>query len=244
MSRSRSRNVSSTLVWQLLAVGAVTAVVFVLVALALRPASPPLSAATEWSAENLATPQVESKPALSVIGDSFTGGSGEDSGEAARWTALVADDFSSIQALSEGGTGYVTSREVDGAATNYVTRSENIDPASDMVVFFGSVNDDRAGYDAVRAAADQAYANARSLAPEAELVVIGPASPWWPVPEGLLVARDAIRDAATAAGARWVDPIDQAWFEGAADLIGADGTHPNDAGHAYLADRIRETLAG
>ena len=41
-----------------------------------------------------------------------------------------------------------------------------------------------------------------------------------------------------AAGATFVDPIADRWFVGRPDLIGADGVHPNDAGHAYIADKI------
>jgi lysophospholipase L1-like esterase len=39
-------------------------------------------------------------------------------------------------------------------------------------------------------------------------------------------------------GATFVDPIAEHWFVGRPDLIGADGVHPNDAGHQYMADRI------
>ena len=36
----------------------------------------------------------------------------------------------------------------------------------------------------------------------------------------------------------FVDPIAQGWFVGRPDLIGDDGVHPTDAGHAYMAARI------
>ncbi|ETB08755.1 hypothetical protein O980_21950 [Mycobacterium avium subsp. paratuberculosis 08-8281] len=41
-----------------------------------------------------------------------------------------------------------------------------------------------------------------------------------------------------AAGATFIDPIAEHWFVGRPDLIGADGVHPNDAGHQYMADKI------
>ena len=34
------------------------------------------------------------------------------------------------------------------------------------------------------------------------------------------------------------DPIAQGWFVGRPELIGSDGIHPTDAGHAYMADKI------
>ncbi|MGA7055683.1 MAG: SGNH/GDSL hydrolase family protein, partial [Mycobacterium sp.] len=36
----------------------------------------------------------------------------------------------------------------------------------------------------------------------------------------------------------FVDPIGDRWFVDRPDLIGADGVHPTDAGHAYLAAKI------
>ena len=43
---------------------------------------------------------------------------------------------------------------------------------------------------------------------------------------------------AAALGALFVDPIAEGWFVGRPDLIGQDGVHPTDAGHAYMADKI------
>ena len=40
------------------------------------------------------------------------------------------------------------------------------------------------------------------------------------------------------AGAAFVDPIAERWFVGQPGLIGADGVHPTDAGHEYMADKI------
>ena len=36
----------------------------------------------------------------------------------------------------------------------------------------------------------------------------------------------------------FIDPLAEGWFVGRPDLIGSDGVHPNDAGHAYLAAKI------
>lgn len=43
---------------------------------------------------------------------------------------------------------------------------------------------------------------------------------------------------AQLAGATFVDPIAARWFVSRPDLIGADGVHPTDAGHAYMAGKI------
>ena len=50
--------------------------------------------------------------------------------------------------------------------------------------------------------------------------------------------RDILRDQARQVGATFVDPIAERWFFDNPELIGADGIHPTDAGHAYMADKI------
>ena len=44
-------------------------------------------------------------------------------------------------------------------------------------------------------------------------------------------------------GAVFVDPIAEAWFIDRPDLIGPDGIHPTNAGHAYVADKIAPLIA-
>ena len=68
--------------------------------------------------------------------------------------------------------------------------------------------------------------------------MIGPPWPTADVPDSLLQIRDVLNAAARAAGAAFVDPIGDRWFVDRPDLIGADGVHPTDAGHAYLAAKI------
>ena len=40
------------------------------------------------------------------------------------------------------------------------------------------------------------------------------------------------------------DPLAEGWFVGRPELIGPDGVHPSDAGHAYLAEKIVPLIAG
>jgi len=40
----------------------------------------------------------------------------------------------------------------------------------------------------------------------------------------------------------FIDPLVEGWFVGRPDLIGSDGVHPNDAGHAYLAAKIARLI--
>jgi lysophospholipase L1-like esterase len=70
------------------------------------------------------------------------------------------------------------------------------------------------------------------------LLVIGP--PWTDSdpPLDVLYIRDILSFEANEAGATFIDPISEGWFVGRPDLIGPDGVHPNDAGHAYMAEKI------
>jgi acyl-CoA thioesterase I len=186
--------------------------------------------------------EVTAPTAISVVGDSFTGGSGMDSGKAARWTTLVDDEFA-VTTYHEGGTGYAATLETADGPSNFVTRVEGMPTEGiDNLVFFGSINDGQEGYDATFTAATAALTEAKSKWPNADILVIGPASPRWPVPAEFEIARDATRDAAAAASLDFVDPIELGWFENRDGLIGADNTHPNDEGHAYLAEQLRPVL--
>lgn len=167
-----------------------------------------------------------------VVGDSYTAGSMQDSGEAARWPALTG-----VEPIAVSGVGYAR-----GGVT-FGSLAKRIPADAATVLFFGSINDSGYGYDEVREAAEKAFSTARQQAPGAELIVIGP--PWVDAnpAQALLTVRDAVSDAAVSADARWVDPLAERWFVGEEGLIGADGIHHTDAGHVYLAERIEEILA-
>ncbi len=45
------------------------------------------------------------------------------------------------------------------------------------------------------------------------------------------------------AGATFVDPIAARWFVDRPGLIGADGVHPTDAGHAYMAEKLAPLIS-
>jgi phospholipase/lecithinase/hemolysin len=73
-------------------------------------------------------------------------------------------------------------------------------------------------------------------------VVIGPLWSDGDAPAPVLAVRDAVRTAALAAGAQWIDPVADGWFDRPAGLIGADRVHPTDAGHRLMAERVDAAL--
>ena len=122
------------------------------------------------------------------------------------------------------------------------------EPDADVVVVFGSRNDKFLPAAEVKSQAVAVFDAVRAQSPSADLVVIGPAWDDDVPPNELFLARDAVASAAADAGALFVDPLAEEWLLDRPELIGLDGVHPNDAGHAYLAGLIepslREVLVG
>jgi lysophospholipase L1-like esterase len=182
---------------------------------------------------------------VAVVGDSYTtgtdeGGLGPKSWPVLAWQTLAARGVRiAADVAAEGRAGYGAPGDHGSVFEDLAARAVKPDDA--VVVFFGSRNDqgfhpEDPGLLAERARA--AFDLARRLAPSARLLVIGPPWPTADVPESMLLVRDMLNAAAHAAGAAFVDPIGDGWFVDRPDLIGADGVHPNDAGHEYLADKI------
>lgn len=245
-SKTRSMKLRRALTWPNVALAALLAATAAVVWLAVFQdrAQPPVSA--KVAAAVTATPSAAPEPTLiTVVGDSYTAGSDMGGVSTTNWTSLVAQQLQigpiSIQRSAAGGSGYAVRGPRDTVFDELLISS--VGPKTDLIVFFGSINDNGADTSEVGAAAAEAYADARRLAPTAKLIVIGP--PWTnaKVPAKVAANSQAIREAAEAAGATWVDPIAERWFFDQPALIGADKTHPTDEGHAYMAKLIYPRIA-
>lgn len=179
---------------------------------------------------------------IAVIGDSYTAGSGEGGNGLRSWPelawALLAREGVEVDAdvAAEGGAGY-GQRGSRGSLFEDLT-ARTVRRTDDLVVFFGSRNDQPVDPQRFPALAADTLRLARFAAPSAKVLVIGPPWPTISAPPEVLKIRDGLRDQAVAVGAVFVDPIAQGWFVGRPDLIGHDGIHPNDAGHVYMAEKI------
>jgi lysophospholipase L1-like esterase len=179
---------------------------------------------------------------VAVIGDSYTSGGVEGGRGVKGWTAqawqLLARQGVQISAdvAAEGGAGYGVRGNRGSVFEGLAARA--VRPDDDLVVFYGSRNDQGVDPAAFFGAALGALNVARRAAPSAPLLVIGPPWPTAAVPAAVTLIRDVLAADARAVGATFVDPIAEHWFVGRPELIGKDGVHPNDAGHAYMADRI------
>jgi len=184
---------------------------------------------------------------VSVVGDSYTTGGDEGGLGAKGWTnrawQLLARQGVQVAAdvAAEGGAGYGVPGNRGSVFEGLATRVVRPDDA--LVVFYGSRNDQDVDQMVMAGVAHAAFEVARRTAPNARLLVIGPPWPTADVPGSLLRIRDALAIVAQVEGAAFVDPIAERWFVGRPELIGGDGVHPTDAGHAYMADKIAPLIA-
>ena len=184
---------------------------------------------------------------VAVIGDSYTtgsdqGGQGSQGWAARSWQTLARQGFQiNPDVAAEGGAGYGVRGNRGSVFGDLTPRA--VRPDDTLVLFFGSRNDQRVDPAALADSARDCFVFARHVAPSARLLVIGPPWPTADVPVDVLQVRDVLYAQARAIGATWIDPIAERWFVGRPDLIGQDGVHPTDAGHAYMADKIAPLIA-
>jgi lysophospholipase L1-like esterase len=186
-----------------------------------------------------------------IIGDSFTGGSGEGGTGDKGWPALTGRRLTDegfavdVRMSGEGGSGYVAqgpSRTTFGAAA-----ARLVEPDDTAVIYFGSINDSESAQnreDDLQAAVSQTIQATRKTAPNARIVIVGPPlNPLEPADQQQVkfAVRDILKEQARLAGLAFVDPIQDGWFADRPDLFG--GVHPNGEGHVYLADKFTPLIA-
>ncbi len=205
---------------------------------ALAAATAALIALTGCSSEPSELPGEQ----IVVVGDSYTMGPNDSGDDPNVWPAMVwqklrGQGYDIDPAVSgEGGAGYVHPGYKDSV---FADKAKVIRRSTDLVVFFGSANDIDAPVDEVPGAVHSTLEQAKRAAPAAKLLVIGPAWPYPGPPPEVWQVRDVVRDAATALGATFVDPLEQRWLWDDSSLIGPDRIHPNGSGQKYLAEKIR-----
>lgn len=179
---------------------------------------------------------------IAVIGDSYTtggteGGLGEKSWTTQAWQILAEKGLSTTADVgAEGGAGYGTRGNRGGLFEDLTAAT--VKPDDTLVVFFGSRNDQNVDPTQLSVLVYGTFLLARRIAPSALFLVIGPPWPTADVPPAVIRIRDTLRYQAELAGATFVDPIAAGWFVDRPELIGADGVHPTDAGHTYMAEKI------
>jgi hypothetical protein len=201
----------------------------------VAPSATPTAAALSRPEEE--TSDSSAAPILAVYGDGYSAGSTLGGQAAAGWPALMAQQLDAdlrLHAVSMAGYAAIGTSGEDFSALV----AANPVPDAAVTVVFGSRNDIGNAASAISQGAAETFQLVRTAAPTTQLVVVGPAWSNADVPDDLLALRDAVRAAAEAAGATFVDPVAQGWFSSPGDLIATDGISPTDAGHAFLASQI------
>jgi lysophospholipase L1-like esterase len=177
------------------------------------------------------------------LGDSYTSGwSGAGLG-ARGWPRIVgAAEGWTVVNLAVPGTGFINPGWTGQPMGSRVQAA--IDRHPGVVVIAGGHNDSRWSASAVAAAADRVIQRLHAALPNARLVIVAPIWPSGSPPSRCLVLRDHLRRTAASVGAVFVDPLAENWFGASRhSMILADGIHPSDAGHRYIAQRVLARLA-
>lgn len=167
--------------------------------------------AADYTPPPLATPEPTSTgPVVAVIGDGTTSAAASGATSAERWSTVLAKSLDgAVDADASGGMGYATKGNSGGT---FVTAAAKIPSNADVVVFFGGAADANVSTLSLAKAATDAFSTASEQAPDAKVIVVGPA-----VADGVSIAdlttlRNTLRSSAGIAKATWIDPIDKDWL--------------------------------
>ena len=187
-----------------------------------------------------------------VLGDSVTAGTGALASFAGFVQSAAAIlGWTDAWASGVGGTGYVNPGPPGQVA--FISRVDHdvISYAPSVVLVAGGTNDHAYAPTDVQAAAAALYQRIADGLPAAVVYVMGPWCSKGPAPAQWVATRDALVSALSGFPSfRFIDNIAEQWITGTgnvavpkgngnADLyISADGTHPTQAGHDYVGQRL------
>lgn len=208
------------------------------------------SAAAAGPDRTQTAPRRASVPVVMFLGDSYTVG---ERGAVPETTyAPAAARLLGWQVVVGGraGTGFVAR---GGGRESFLGLFESQlgwRPAPDLLIVSGGHNDWRVPPATVAAAARAVLERARQRWPGTHIVLMGPLWGNGAPPPQALGARNGLKSLAAQLGVPFVDPMAERWITGdrltgggnAPQLIRKDGTHPNQAGHRYVATRLAEDL--
>lgn len=167
--------------------------------------------AADYTPPPLATPELTSTgPVVAVIGDGTTSAAASGVTSAERWSTVLAKSLDgTVDTDASGGMGYAAKGNSGGT---FVTAAAKIPSNADVVVFFGGAADSNVSTLSLAKAATDAFSTASEQAPDAKVIVVGPA-----VADGVSIAdlttlRNTLRSSAGIAKATWIDPIDKDWL--------------------------------
>jgi lysophospholipase L1-like esterase len=184
---------------------------------------------------------------FSVLGDSYAEGAGAQPGRG--WVQQFIENmcWTLVGPPPDANLGYriQTSGSTGMDFTPFDSRIAAVaDSHPDFVIVQGGVNDPNASPDDFRNAASQFFQALRQvLGPNPTIIAVGPV----PTPDRdsptLAPISAAIRDAATEADIRYIDPVAEDWLNNA-ELFNEDRFHPTEQGYGEFARRLEASLRG
>ncbi|MEW1803215.1 SGNH/GDSL hydrolase family protein [Streptomyces virginiae] len=202
---------------------------------------------------------------IMVFGDSIPGGSNMNTGGGSgTWFPRAARALGYADAWNEslGSTGYITA----GSTATLGTRApiDVIPNNPDVLIISAGYNDNGGSQASIQSAAASLYSAIKAGLPNCRIYVIGCWSPTGSPGSSITNTDNTLRNEAAAAALPFISPITGGVYNSAGTLvathgpwitgtgrvgattgsgnadvyIGTDATHPTDAGHRYLADRV------
>lgn len=205
--------------------------------------------AANFTPAPLATSEPSVEPIdVAFIGDSYTVGAGSTNGGFVK--LLSKGQPWDVINLGVGGTGYAPSQGATEGSMNACGREscpgyidvipQAVEGGADVVVVSGGRNEAKVPADAQAATIDAFYKKLRAELPDAKIIAFSPIWDSEPAPAAIPAMAGMVRTSVEAVGGTFID-LGQP-LEGKADLITADGVHPNNAGYEALADAMRGAL--
>lgn len=193
-------------------------------------------------------------PTVVFLGDAISSGGRSVTSPRRRWTSLVSEELDWHEVnLSISGMGFYRRRGAkpgpgavwDSSAedTTLLEAAIRLDPAA-VIVCLGA-NDAvllDGHEDEIRTAIDRDLRMLHHELPGSP-VVIAPFFPWSPLPPRTSQVVAWLRESSGVYDHRFTDALLTA-IDANPELVGEDEIHPNDAGHARLAEAILPVLRG
>lgn len=195
-------------------------------------------------------------PRCIIVGDSYTEGTGATGSAVTGWAKTFADmmDWPDVFNSGVGGTGYLATGASGRVKFRDRLTADVINWNPDIVIVAGGCNDNAASASALQTEVDLVFSTLRTALPLAQLICVGPFFP------GGLAATYLPVQTSIFAGAQpyvlgTIDTAVAPWFTGTgkvgattgsgnSDLyISSDGTHPTQAGHDYMGQRMAEGVS-
>lgn len=184
--------------------------------------------------------RVPGQPVVAFYGDSYTRGTGVTDLDL-RWSTLLSEERGWTEVNpSVDGLGFVNNRSAVQDDLVDLILAEN----PDIVFVTMGLNDNFSMPDeaeAIESAIRDDLATFADELPDARLVVV---EPFWYTdkrPSSVETIIGWVSDAAARVDADYI-PGASHWLEGHPEWMATDGIHPNDDGHAEIAERMDEEL--